>query len=119
MGNVVAIQEEKPKKKSRSGKFSYYLENPKTEYLFTGTDEQGRTVFFFRMHITGLYDRIFGPYVRRSMAVECFDNVLVAALESFCNCQAFGRTDKGNNGMEHIAIPTDITPVPARKDGDA
>lgn len=119
MGNVVAIQEEKPKKTAPSRRFSYYLENPKTEYLFTGTDEHGRTLYFFKMHITGLYDRIFGPYASQSMAVECFDNVLIAALESFCNCQTTGRTNKGNSGMEHIAIPKDLTPVPTRKDGDS
>ena len=71
MGNVVAIQEEKPKKKSPIGKFSYYLEDPKAQYLLMGTDEHGKTVYFFKMRITGLQDRIFGPYDSRSMAVEC------------------------------------------------
>ena len=118
MGNVVAIQKEKVKKKSPSPNFSYYLENPKTEYLFTGTDEHGKTVFFFKMHITGLCDRVFGPYASRAGAVECFDTVLTAALESFCNCQTHGPRSRSNSGMEHIAFPTDLTPVPARKDGD-
>ena len=62
--------------KPRAGQFSYYLENPKTEYLFTGTDERGKTVYFFKMNITGLYDRVFGPYDTRAIAVDCFDNVL-------------------------------------------
>jgi len=113
MENVVAIQDEKPKKKSPSPNFSYYLENPTTQFLFTGTDEHGKTVYFFKMHITGLQDRIFGPYDSRSMAVECFDTVLIAALESFCNDQN-GGGNKANNGMEHIALPTDLTPIPAR-----
>lgn len=113
MGNVVAIQEEKPKKKSLSGKFSYYLEDPKAQYLLMGTDEHGKTVYFFKMRITGLQDRIFGPYASRSMAVECFDTVLIAALESFCNVQPVGG-NKANNGMEHIALPTALTPIPAR-----
>ena len=114
MGNVVAIQEEQPNKKSRSPKFSYYLENPKTEYLFTGTDEHGKTVFFFKMHITGLYDRMFGPYASRAGAVECFDTVLAAALESFCNCHFHGNRSKSNSGMEHVALPENLTPIPTR-----
>jgi hypothetical protein len=113
MGNVVAIEPEKPAKKAHSRKFSYYLEDPKAQYLLTGTDERGKTVYFFKMHITGLKDRIFGPYDHRSMAVECFDTVLECALESFCEAQNSGR-HKGNNGMEHIALPADLTPVPAR-----
>ena len=74
----------------------------------------GKTVYFFKMHITGLYDRVFGPYPSRSLAVECFDNVLIAALESFCECQPQGSRSKSNSGMEHIALPEDLTPVPMR-----
>ena len=119
MGKVVAIQEEQPKKTEPSRKFSYYLENPKTEFLLQGTDEHGKTVYFFKMHITGLYDRVFGPYASRAMAVDCFDNVLIAALESFCNCQVHGKRSKSNNGMEHIAMPENLTLVLTRKDGDS
>lgn len=84
------------------------------QYLFTGTDEWGKTVYFFKMHITGLQDRLFGPFDNRTMAVENFDVVLAGALQSFCE-MAF----QGNNGMEHVALPTNLTPVPARKDGDS
>jgi hypothetical protein len=114
MGKVVAIQEEQSKKNSPSRKFSYYLENPKTDYLLTGTDERGKTVYFFKMHITGLYDRVFGPYASRAKAVECFDNVLMGALESFCTCNTLERNSKSNSGMEHVAVPTGLTPIPAR-----
>ena len=119
MGNVVAIQEQKPAKKSRSREFSYYSEDPNAQYLLTGTDEFGKTVYFFKISITGLQDRIFGPYNSRAKAVECFDNVLIGALESFCTCNTIERNDKSNHGMEHIALPTNLTPVPARKDGDS
>ena len=111
MGNVVAIEQERPAKKSGNRKFSHYLESSKTKYLFTGMDNEGKPAYFFKMHITGLQDRIFGPYDSRSMAVECFDTVLEAALISFCDVQNRGR--KSNSGMEHIALPTNLTPVPA------
>ena len=41
MGNVVAIEQERPAKKSGTRKFSHYLESSKTKYLFTGTDNEG------------------------------------------------------------------------------
>lgn len=99
--------------KEPSRKFSYYSEDPQAQYLLMGADEQGKTVYFFKMQITGLHARVFGPYDSRSMAVKYFDTVLQGALEAFCNTQNAGRS-KGNNGMEHIAVPEHLTPVPMR-----
>lgn len=113
MGNVLTITGEKPAKKHPTRKYSYYSEDPLAKYLLIGVNERGRTVYFFKMHITGLHERIFGPYDSRSVAVDCFDAVLQGALESFCDVQNAGR-DKGNNGMEHIALPKKLTPVPVR-----
>ena len=70
---------------------------------------QGKTIYFFKMQITGLNDRVFVPYASRSMAVTCFDTVFQGALESFCDVQNVGR-NKGN-GMEHIALPDLLTPI--------
>jgi len=110
MGDVVAIVEETTKQKRTTRRqFSAYTENPKAQYLLTGTDEQGKTVYFFRMNVTGLQDRVFGPYLSRSMAIECFDKVLEAVLVGFCDAQNAGRSK--NNGMEHIALPGDLAPV--------
>ncbi|MEO8048665.1 MAG: hypothetical protein ABI684_15375 [Nitrospirota bacterium] len=112
MGNVVAIEQDKPSKKAWNRKFSLYLENAESDYLLTGTDQRGKTGYFFKMNITGLQERIFGPYDSRSMAVECFDRVLEAALEAFCVVQGEGRM--ATSGMEHIALPTNLTPVSTR-----
>ena len=110
---VLKMEGEAKAKKEPSRKFSYYSEDPKAHYLLMSADEQGRTVYFFKRHITGLHERLFGPYDSRSMAVTCFDTVLQGALESFCDVQNAGR-DKSNNGMEHIAVPENLTPVPMR-----
>ena len=99
--------------KEPSRTFSYYSEDPKAQYLLMGADDRGKTVYFFKMHMTGLHKRIFGPYDSRSMAIDGYDTVLQSALESFCNVQNSGR-GKGNNGMEHIAVPDNLTPVPVR-----
>ncbi|MEO7859853.1 MAG: hypothetical protein ABIU05_05320 [Nitrospirales bacterium] len=91
MGNVVAIEQEKPVKKARARKYSLFAEDQKAHYLLRGVDEQGKAVYFFKVQITGLRDRIFGPYDSRSKAIVCFDVVLDAALESFCDAETNGR----------------------------
>jgi hypothetical protein len=114
MRNVVEIEQEQPEKKSGSRKFSYYLEDHKAQFLLSSTDNRGKKAYFFKMHITGLQERIFGPYDSRSMAVECFDRVLERALESFFDCHTCGNRSASNSGMEHIALPTDLTPIPMK-----
>jgi hypothetical protein len=110
---VIKMEGATQPKKERARKFSFYSEDPQAQYLLMGTDERGRTVYFFKMQITGLHDRVFGPYDSRSLAIDGFDTVLGGALESFCNVHNVGR-DKSNNGMEHIAVPEHLTPVPMR-----
>jgi hypothetical protein len=111
--NVLKMVGGTKKKKEPIRDFSYYSEDPKAQYLLMGADERGKTVYFFKMNITGLHDRIFGPYASRSKAVDCFDTVLIGALDAFCSvhnsCQ-----DKGNNGMERIAMPEHLTQVTMR-----
>lgn len=70
-------------------------------------------MYFFKLNMTGLHDRMFGPYDSRSKAIDGFDTVLQGALGSFYNVQNAGR-DRGNNGMEHIALPKNLMPVPVR-----
>ena len=110
---VLKMEGEAKAKKEPSRKFSYYSEDPQAQYLLTGADERGKTVYFFKMQITGLHARVFGPYDSRAMAIDGYDTVLLGALESFCTVQNAGR-NKSNNGMEHIAMPKHLTPVPVR-----
>ena len=93
-------------KKESSRKCSHYSEDPKARYLLTGTDAHGKPIYFFKMHITGLKDRLFGPYKSRSLAVTGFDTVLGAAREAFVDVQNLA----GEN-VEHIAIPGHLKPV--------
>jgi hypothetical protein len=99
-------------KKERARKFSQYTEDPKARYLFMAEDAQGKPMYYFKMQITGLKDRVFGPYTRRSMAIDGFDTVLGGALEAFCEVQNVGR--HRGDGMEHPALPNHLTPVPMR-----
>jgi hypothetical protein len=103
-------------KKAPSREFSHYAEDSHAQYLLTGTDAHGKTEYFFKLNMTGLRDRVFGPYDSRSAAVDGFDTVLMGALEAFCEVLNTGRGNesKSNNGLEHIALPQNLTPVPMR-----
>jgi len=109
---VLQMDEVTPAKKTPSRAMSCYAEDPHAQFLLTGTSLQGKTAYIFKVQITGLCDRIFGPYNTRSRAIECFDMVLSAALESFVDVENTHRTQ--TNGVEHIALPHDLTPVPMR-----
>jgi hypothetical protein len=109
MGEVLAIAEEMKQPKRSTCRCSAHSENPNAKYLLCGTDDQGKKVFFFRMNVTGLQDRVFGPYSSRSMAIHCFDLVLETVLTSFCEVQNVGRNK--HHGMEHVPLPTDLAAV--------
>ena len=45
------------------------------EELFHGTDEAGRTGWFLRLSVTGLYPRRIGPYHTKEEAVAVLEDV--------------------------------------------
>ena len=99
-------------KQERVRRFSHHAEDPTAQCLFMAENAQGKPTYYFKIQITGMKDRVFGPYTRRSKAIEEFDLVLGFASEAFCEVQNTGR--EGGNGMEHPALPTHLTPVPMR-----
>lgn len=112
MGDVMTIKETQPAKREPVRKYSYFSEDPRVQFLLTGTDERGKQVYFFKMNILGLRERVFGPYSSRSMAIHGFDWVLGKALESFCDVQNDEQNHcKCNAGMEHVALPDDLKPA--------
>src|ERR1044071_1039854 len=102
MGKVLAIAEEQSQKEGRTEQprtVSVHCELPKTKYLFRGTDAWGKKVWFYKMQITGLEDRIMGPFDSRSVAIKSFDHILDAAKEAFCDALWCG------NARESRAVP--------------
>jgi hypothetical protein len=85
MGNVVAIEQEKPAKKSAAQRYSHFSEDPRAQFLLVGTDEFGTQVFYFQISIIGFHRRIFdpiasarrrsGPYVMPQSAMNGFCNM--------------------------------------------
>jgi hypothetical protein len=99
-------------KKARARTCSHLTEDPQARYLFMAEDAHGKPRYFFKMQVTGLKDRVFGPYARRSLAIDGYDTVLAGALESFCEVQNSYR--HRGDGMEHPALPPNLKPVPMR-----
>jgi hypothetical protein len=98
--------------KEPSRPLSHLTEDHQAQYLFMAEDAHGKPMYFFKVQITGLRDRVFGPYARRSIAIDGFDSVLGGALEAFCELQNTYR--RRGDGMEHPALPTNLKPVPVR-----
>lgn len=109
-GKVIKMAGVTQAKKARTWRFSQCAEDPTARYLFTAEDAHGKPMYYFKMQITGMKDRVFGPYARRSKAIEGFDLVLDSAYAAFCEVQNIGRD--GGNGMEHPALPKYLKPVP-------
>ena len=107
MGQIVKIEKEQPLKKQSAKKHPRYREDPRAEFLMTGTNGFGRTVYFFQVSVTGLRRRVFGPFDSRTQAITHFDHVLEVALHAFCDVQN-GVTPYPYGGMEHVELPNDL-----------
>lgn len=89
MGDLVAIsgQVESPAKPTRHST-SAYLEDPSARFLLVGIDQTGKRCWFLRIKITGLYERRYGPFYRRSRAVEIYHQFLGQTLSgALCEIQ--------------------------------
>ena len=64
--------ERKPEEKAR-----IWRERPLTEeVLFRGTDESGRSGWFLRLSVSGLYPRRVGPYRTKADALDALEEFL-------------------------------------------
>ena len=86
MGTPLAVvnksQEMKPARRIK-----IWRERPVTDdVMFKGTDECGRSGWFLRLTVSGLYPRRVGPYRTKDQALEAFENFITEVeLELFCN----------------------------------
>ena len=113
MGNVVAIEEEKPAKKAPARKSSIYAEDPRAQFLLVGTNELEKREFYFQVNITGLRRRVFGPYCKRSTAIESFDVLLGEVRQAFCDVENGEGLDRAvDRGQEHVPLPLDLRVCP-------
>jgi len=59
------------------------------EELFEATDEVGRTGWFIRLDITGLFSRRLGPFDSKDAALKCFEECVARMMfDPLCELQA-------------------------------
>ena len=86
MGKALALVTESTEMKpARRAKI--WRERPVTEdVIFKGTDECGRSGWFLRLTVSGLYPRRVGPYRTKGQALDALEGfVSEVELEAFCN----------------------------------
>jgi len=70
---LALVTDTTPKTPARRGKI--WRECPVTEeILFKGTDEGGRSGWFLRLTVSGLYPRRVGPYRTKALAIDAFED---------------------------------------------
>jgi hypothetical protein len=80
------------------------LEDLNATYLLSAMDERGRRCWFYRVAVTGLYPRIYGPFARKSDAIAGFELFLNGALEALC--ASLNDASAGENrGLQFIQLP--------------
>jgi hypothetical protein len=84
---------------------SQNLEDGRAKYLLSSINERGQRVWFYQVEVTGLHRRVFGPYRRKSDAIEGFDLFLNEALKTLCECSN-QVTGHDNGGMAFIQLPS-------------
>jgi hypothetical protein len=84
---------------------SQNLEDHRAKYLISRVNERGQRVWFYQVEVTGLHRRVFGPFRRKSDAIEGFDLFLDGALQALCECWN-AVTDHDNRGMAFIQLPS-------------
>src|SRR6185295_1269589 len=103
-------KQEQTKSKRRTS--SRYCEFPHARFLLSGTDEAGKRVYFFQVNITGLRQRVFGPYDTRSTAIESYDFFLFAVKEAFCNVMNGDSNNANESADEYLSLPKDLQVCP-------
>jgi hypothetical protein len=73
--------------KTPARRVKIWRERPVTEeVIFKGTDDCGRSGWFLRLMVSGLYPRRVGPYRTKGQALNALESfVYEVELELFCN----------------------------------
>jgi hypothetical protein len=90
MENTLSIvTTDTPKQKTRKTDPKVWRERALTEEeLFEGTDEVGRSGWFLRVSLTGMYPRRIGPYPSKEKALEVLEGIVAEfALDTMIDIQ--------------------------------
>jgi hypothetical protein len=83
---IVKTEDQKPK---RERDRIVRIETPPNSDWFVRTREQGRTVWYLRLRVTGMFPRRFGPFQNRQRALLALDGMIDAMTDMNCEvCDA-------------------------------
>ena len=86
------------------------------DVIFQGTDECGRSGWFLRVMVSGLYPRRIGPYRTKNQALEVLEEFIAEVLvEPMINLE---NETRGTQAYVIEGIPLLMGDAP-RKDGDS
>jgi hypothetical protein len=89
MEKVLAIVKTKDQAPKRKRDRIVLIETPPNPDWFVRTREQGRTVWYLRFRMTGMFPRRFGPFQNRHRALLALDGMIDAMTDSNCEmCDA-------------------------------
>jgi hypothetical protein len=88
MSNALALVND-AKKIKPARQVKIWREHPVTEdVIFKGTDESGRSGWFLRLMVTGLYPRRVGPYRTKEQAIEVLEEFIASVqVETLCDLE--------------------------------
>jgi hypothetical protein len=90
-----------PKKRERERLVN--IETPPNPEWFVRTREQGRTVWYLRLRLTGMFPRRFGPFRNRHRALLALDNMIHAMTDVTAECQdAAGKYGLNRRFQNHL-----------------
>lgn len=98
-----------------------WREKPITrDMVFRGKDECGRTGWFVRITVSGLYPRRGGPYPTKRTAIDKLEEIVAGVIqEPLCEMEADIEADiTGTQAFVIEGIPLLMGDAP-RKDGDS
>ncbi|QPD04937.1 MAG: hypothetical protein Nkreftii_002711 [Candidatus Nitrospira kreftii] len=101
MQNSVAVLDDNHVQGSADAPQVWYARTPSEEAVFHGEDELGRTGWFLRLEVTGLFPRRCGPFASREEAVETLDRFL-SDLVPGALCELGNELDAGQCVVEGV-----------------
>ena len=89
MAKVLAIVKTEDQEPKRKREQIQWIETPPNPDWFVSTREHGRTVWYLRLRLTGMFPRRFGPFQNRHRAVLALDAMIGAMTNGNCEvCDA-------------------------------
>lgn len=80
--SLAVVKTETPRSKPKRERVSCIEMRPEEQWFLRSKTNRGREVWFLRLSFTGLYPRLYGPFLSKRKAVLFLDE----AIGALCDC---------------------------------